>query len=230
MTDGTLETETYAHKGGSKGRTWADVFVNASYIMTGLLFLVFILIAAYFLMGEVPTWFFIAVLSSLIFIPFLQERAKDGTDLFMISDEPFKLTEYRIGRKVGIEIEGNGTQFMSNSGVYRMLLTDFNLETKTGKGSMFGELSQIDQVRDMTTLSRAVKTLEATLRESRISAQEVGVEVEKQSIAIVDWALKTIYGAIIPTEISEAFGVEESKEPLEVDSGLDAILEEAETI
>jgi hypothetical protein len=59
--------------------------------------------------------------------------------------------------------------------------------------------------------------------ESRVSAQTVGIEVEKQSIEIVDWALKTIYGAIIPTEVSEAFGIEEKENRLEVDVGLDTI-------
>jgi uncharacterized alkaline shock family protein YloU len=66
-------------------------------------------------------------------------------------------------------------------------------------------------VRDLNTLENLAKLLEDTLRESRMSAQTVGIEVEKQSKVIVDWALKTIYGSIIPTEISEIFGVEDDK-------------------
>lgn len=207
------------------GRTWADVFVNGSLIVGGLLFLVGLGVAAYFILGELPTWFFIAIVSSLIFIPFLQERAKEGTDLLLIADEPFKLTEYRIGRKVGLEIEGNGIRFQSKSGVYRTVLTDFDPKTKRGKGSAFAELTPIDQVRDMSTLQRVIKGLEDTLRESRVSAQEVGVAVERQSIEIVDWALKTIYGAIIPTEISEAFGIEEKEKHLDVQLTEDEIIE-----
>lgn len=204
------------------GRTWADVFVNASYIAGGLFFLVLMGIAAYFILGEIPTWFFIAILTSLIFIPFLSERAKDGADLILIADEPFKLTEYRIGRRVGLEIEGNGVQFQSRSGVYRTILTQFDPKTKTGKGSAFAELTPIDQVRDMTTLQRVIKGLEDTLRESRVSSQEVGIAVERQSIEIVDWALKTIYGAIVPTEISEAFGIKETKEEISLEAIKDA--------
>ena len=207
----------------NRGRTWADVFVNFSYIMGGLLFLFAMGIAAYFILGEVPTWFFISIFSSLIFIPFLQERAKDGADLILIADEPMKLTEYRIGRKVGLEIEGSGVQFQSNSGVYRTLLTSIDIDSKTAVGSQFAGLTQIDQVRDLTTLSRAIETLQENLKESRISAQTVGIEVEKQSIEIVDWALKTIYGAIIPTEVSEAFGIDEKKKDLDVETGLDSI-------
>lgn len=222
------EIENIGQNTPSYGRTWADVFVNASYIVGGMVFLVSLGAACYFILGEVPTWFFIAILSSLIFIPFLSERAKDGAELFLVADEPFKLTEYRIGRRVGLEIEGNGVQFQSKSGVYRTVLTSLDVESKKGKGSAFAEATQLDQIRDMNTLNRVIKGLEEHLKESRVSSQEVGIAVERQSIEIVDWALKTIYGAIIPTEISEAFGIEPSKEVLDVEEILE--LEEEEVV
>jgi len=52
--------------------------------------------------------------------------------------------------------------------------------------------------------------------------------VEKQSIEIVDWALKTIYGAIIPTEVSEAFGIDDEKEALDVALTDEEVLEDLE--
>jgi hypothetical protein len=223
MTDENLDVN---HK--YRGRTWADVFVGSTYIFGGFLFLIALGIGAYFLLGELPTWFFVSILMSFIFIPFLQERARDDAELIMVADQPFKLTEYRIGKKVGLEIDGQGVRFQSKSGVYRNLLTSLDLETKRAKGSQFSELTQIDQVRDMTTLTKCVEMLEKVLKESRISAQTVGVEVEKQSIEIVDWALRTIYGAIIPTEISEAFGIDEKEAELIVDDGLEEIMEEVE--
>ena len=70
--------------------------------------------------------------------------------------------------------------------------------------------------------------LEDTLKESRISSQTVGIEVEKQSIEIVEWALKTIYGSIIPTEISESFGLDEKEADLDVKLETDGILEDLE--
>lgn len=222
------ENENIGQNTPHRGRTWADVFVNASYIVGGIVFLVALGAACYFILGEIPTWFFIAILSSLIFIPFLSERAKDGAELFLVADEPFKLTEYRVGRRVGLEIEGNGVQFQSKSGVYRTVLTGLNVETKKAKGSAFAEATQIDQVRDMNTLNRVIKGLEEHLKESRISSQEVGIAVERQSIEIVDWALKTIYGAIIPTEISEAFGIEPSNEVLDVDEILEPEIEDVD--
>ena len=73
-----------------------------------------------------------------------------------------------------------------------------------------------------------VEMLQSTLKESRISAQTVGVEVEKQSIEIVDWALKTIYGAIIPTEISESFGIKEDPISLEIDDSIEEMADDFE--
>lgn len=224
------ETETTSFEDRSRGmakrRTWADVFVSTSYIAAGVIFLIILGISSYLILGKIPGWFWIAIFGSLLFIPFLQERAKDGAELFLIANEPFKLTEYRIGKNVGLDIEGIGTRFQSESGVSRIILTDLDKETMKGKGSAFGSLTPIDQVRDLTTLQKLTDMLESTLKESRISAQTVGVEVEKQSIEIVDWALKTIYGSIIPTEISESFGLEEDQGGLEVELETDSILEE----
>jgi hypothetical protein len=215
MTEDVEETSPY------RGRTWADVFVGASYITAGIIFLIGVGIAIYYFLGEVPDWFFLSILASFLFVPFLMERAKDGSELFLIADAPMKLTEYRIGRRVGLEIEGQGVNFQSISGVNRTLLTKFDVESRKGIGSAFAEMTPIDQVRDMNTLHRVIQGLADQLKEARVSSQEVGIAVERQSIEIVDWALKTIYGAIIPTEISEAFGIEEKKEVLDVEEILE---------
>jgi len=211
-----------------RGRTWADVFVGTSYLMAGLIFLIIAGALAYWIFGSIPNWFFIAIGGSVLFIPFLMDRAKDGSELFIVCDEPFKLTEYRVGRRTGLEIEGKGIQFISNSGVYRTYINSLDVETMTAKGSPFAEFTQLDQMRDLTTLQRVINTLEGTLKENRISSQEVGIQVEKQSIEIVDWALRTIYGAIIPSEVSEAFGVEAKNEAIDVEEILEPPLEDFE--
>ena len=202
------ENENIGQKSPIVGRTVWDIAVASSYIMGGALFVIGLAVCLYFYFDTIPTWFFIAIFGSLAFIPFLVDRAKEDADLFLVSSDPLNLTEYRVGRKYGLDIQGNGVRFTSNSGTYRTLLTDFDEETRRGWGSSFGGYTQIDQVRDMNTLQNLSNLLEETLRETRITHQTVGVEVEKQSKVIVDWALKTIYGSIIPTEISEIFGVE----------------------
>ena len=222
------DSSTEATNGGSKGRTWADVFVGASYMTGGALFIGSMAVLVYFLSGSIPGWFYIAILSSLVFIPFMMERAKDDSNLILVSDGPHRLTEYRIGNRVGLEIDGNGVIFQSKSGVVRQVLSSLDVENKRATGSEFANATQIDQVRDLTTLQKMVEMLQSTLKESRISAQTVGVEVEKQSIEIVDWALKTIYGAIIPTEISESFGIKEDPISLEIDDSIEDMADDFE--
>lgn len=190
------------------GRTIWDIAVSSSYIMAGLIFIIGLGFFLYFVLDEVPVWFFIAIAGSLAFIPFLMDRAKEDAQLILVSNEEFKLTEYRVGKKYGLNIEGNGVNFTSKSGINRLLLTSLNEEHKQAKGSIFGNFSQIDQVRDINTLNNLSIMLEDTLRENRINAQNVGVEVEKESKKVVDWALKLVYGSIIPNEISEIFGTE----------------------
>ena len=226
MTDTETESFEYRSTSMAKRRTWADVFVSTTYITGGLIFLVIVAVGAYFVFGKIPGWFWISIFGSFLFIPFLQERAKDGAELFLVSPAPFQLTEFRIGKNVGLEIDGIGTRFQSESGVSRIILTELNKETMEGKGSAFGGLTPIDQVRDLNTLQILTEMLENTLKESRISAQTVGVEVEKQSIQIVDWALKTIYGLIIPTEISESFGFHEEEAEINVSLENHEILED----
>ncbi len=194
------------------GRTIWDIAVSSSYIMAGILFIVGLAFLLYFILDEVPVWFFISIVGSLAFIPFLMDRAKEDAQLILVSNDEFKLTEYRVGKKYGLNIEGNGVQFNSDSGINRLLLNDIDIENKTATGSIFGNFTQIDQVRDINTLNNLSILLEDTLRENRVNAQTVGIEVEKESKKVVDWALKLVYGSIIPNEISEVFGIETDDE------------------
>jgi len=194
------------------GRTIWDIAVSSSYIMAGILFIVGLGFLLYFILDEVPVWFFIAIIGSFAFIPFLMDRAKEDAQLILVSNDEFKLTEYRVGKRYGLNIEGNGVQFNSDTGITRLLLNDIDIENKTATGSIFGNFTQIDQVRDINTLNNLSILLEDTLRENRVNAQTVGIEVEKESKKVVDWALKLVYGSIIPNEISEVFGIETDEE------------------
>lgn len=209
------ENANTAQKSRVVGRSFWDLIIGGSYVVTGLIILIIMGIFMWLWLGKIPSWFYISVISSFLFIPFLLERAKQDAELFMIIDEPFSLTEYRIGRKYGLQIAGNGTIFQSNSGVQRMLLTAFDQENKIGYASSFGELSQIDQVRDMNTLTHLSEILEQTLRESRENTQTLGVAVEMQAKEIVDWALKIIQGSLIPNEVSELFGIDQENTDIE---------------
>ena len=198
------------------GRTVPDLLIHSIYFLVGIGFLSAFAFFSYLLLGSIPMWFWISILMSFIFIPFLSERAKEKANLFVVIDEPFKMSEFRIGKKYGLKIQGKGVKYQSHSGIDRMILSDLDLKNKIGKGFMFSELNQLEQIRDMTTLQRTIQTLEDTLKEQKVSMQTVGIHVEQKSIEIVDWALKTIYGSIIPNEISESFGVDVDSPQIEI--------------
>ena len=167
------ENDDQRQKAPIVGRTVWDIAVSSSYIMAGLIFIVGLGVFLYFVLDELPVWFFIAIAGSFAFIPFLMERAKEDAQLILVSNDEFKLSEYRVGKKYGLNIQGNGVNFTSKSGVKRLMLNSLDPETKTAKGSIFGNYTQIDQVRDINTLNNLSIMLEDTLRETRINAKTV---------------------------------------------------------
>lgn len=212
------------------GRTWADVFAQTSYLIAGLIFLSIVGVVIWFVFDRLPQWFFLSILGSLVFIPFLIERAKEKADLVCVMDQPMKLTEYRIGRKYDYQLYGNPVHLSSNSGVIRMMLMNFNKEQRVAQALPFSELTPLDQMRDLNTNLTLSKMFEENLRENRLSKQMVGIEVEKQSSKIVDWALNVLYGSIIPTELENIYEtLNENEESNEFAEELNEILNE-ETI
>ncbi len=212
----------------NNGRTWADLVVMMAYgvaIVGGLALIGWFV---YQVFGELPLWLLGSIVGSFIFIPWLTERAKADARLFMVVDGPGRLTEYRIGSRVPVQISGRGVDFWSKSGTSRTLLTSFDIKTLEGDGSALAEFNQFEQVRDLNTVDILSQELQKHLRETRITKQTVGVEVEKKSAEIVDWSLQMIYGAIIPTEISEAFGIEEEQVDFELDETIQDLVEDFE--
>lgn len=208
------------------GRTWADVLVGSSYVFGGLLFIAGILLVAWWFYGKIPQWILFSIVGSLGFVPFLMERAKDGSRLMVVLDGPMQLTEYRVGHRVGLDIEGSPVTFTSKSGVLRSLLLSFDPEMRTARGSLLAESSQLDQVRDLSTVQRMAQSLEDVLSEDRLTMMHVGIEVEKKNREIVDWALRLIMEGSIPHEITEALGIDAKNTPdMAMDEDLEALLE-----
>ena len=208
------------------GRTWADVLVGSSYVFGGILFISGVFLVAWWFYGQIPQWLFISIAGSLGFVPFLMERARDGSRLFVVLDGPMQLTEYRVGHRVGLDIEGSPVQFSSRSGIPRSLLLDFDEETRTAKGSLLAESSQLVQIRDLSTVQRLSESLESVLQEDRLTMMHVGIEVEKKNREIVDWALRLIMEGSIPSEITDALGIGAKMEPdLTIDEDLEELLD-----
>lgn len=204
------------------GRTWVDLVFTSGYGFIILGFICLVLYLGWRAFGEVPQWVFLSLAMSLIFIPFLFERAKEDSRIFVVVDEPLRLTEYRIGSKVELNIEGFGVEMLSNTGCRRTILKSFDPITMNGKGSPLGEFSQFEQIRQLSTLRSLADKLEETLREDRLTSMHIGIEVEKQSKEIVDWALKFAYGSAIPNELTDALGVGIDEQ--EIDETLEDLL------
>ena len=204
------------------GRTWVDLVFTSGYGFIILGFICLVLYLGYRAFGEVPQWVFLSLAMSLIFIPFLFERAKEDSRIFVVVDEPLRLTEYRIGSKVELNIEGFGVEMLSNTGCRRTILKSFDPLSLNGKGSPLGEYSQFEQIRQLSTLRSLADKLEETLKEDRLTSMHIGIEVEKQSKEIVDWALKFAYGSAIPNELTDALGVGIDEQ--EIDETLEDLL------
>ena len=213
------------------GRTWADVFAQTSYLFAGLIFLLIVGVIVWFLFDRIPQWFFLSVIGSAIFIPFLMERAKEKADLVCVMDEPMKFTEYRVGRKYPYEMYGNPVFLSSRSGVIRMMLLDFDTTNGVAKALPFAELTPLDQMRELKTNINLANMFEEHLRESRMSKQMIGIEVEKKSTDIVDWALNVLYGSIIPTELEDIYETLHSEETgEEPDSPFEEIIGDLDSV
>lgn len=211
----------------SYGRTWADVFAQTSYLFAGLIFLIIVGVIVWFVFDRLPQWFFLSILGSFVFIPFLMERAKEKADFICVMDQPMKFTEYRVGRKYNYDLYGNPVILSSNSGVMRMMLLDFDKEKREALALPFAELTPLDQMRELNTNLTLSKMFEENLRENRLSKQMVGIEVEKQSSKIVEWALNVLYGSIIPTELEDIYEtLIEKEESIELADELTEILNE----
>ena len=213
------------------GRTWADVFAQTSYLIAGLIFLIIVGVIVFFLFDRLPQWFFLSVIGSAVFIPFLMERAKEKADLVCVMDEPMKFTEYRIGRKYEYEMYGNPVFLSSRSGVIRMMLMDFDVKNSIAKALPFAELTPLDQMRELNTNLNLSEMFEEHLRETRMSKQMIGIEVEKKSTDIVDWALNVLYGSIIPTELEDIYETLHSEETgEEAENPFEDLIDDLETV
>jgi hypothetical protein len=190
------------------GRTWVDLWVGSGYVILVILFIVGLFVGAYYAFGEIPQWIFISIIMSFAFIPFLFDRAKEDSKLYLVCDEPLKLTEYRIGSKVNMDLKGVPARMTSLTGVQRLILKKLDKESMIGIGSPLGEYSQFEQIRTMSTLQNLTNKLEEVLKEDRLTSMQTGIEVEKQSKKVVDWALRVVYGSAIPHELSEALGID----------------------
>ena len=185
------------------GRTWADVFSSGIFWlgMAG------VLVVLYFIFRDfkitVPTWIFVSVGASFLFIPFLINRAKEDANLLVVVSDSDTLTEYRIGRRYPFNIEGSPLIFTSETGVQRIVLTDLEKTENSviGYSSELAEFSTFDYIRDTSTLRRLSQAFTEHLRGERLTQEMVALQVESKVSEYSETWLKMLYGVLDPSEI-----------------------------
>ena len=190
------------------GRTWVDFWTS-----TGGFILLLILagVAIYFgweYIGLIPMWVWPAILlTPIVWTPFLMARARDHTQLFIVSDGPQKLTEYRVGKRVQLDIEGSVLPFYSNSGTIRSLLTEFDPLTRVGKGSALAEFNQFEMARDLGTLDRLSRAFSEHLRSERVTQELIAVEIEKRVKQLSERWIGIAMATLEPEELETALNL-----------------------
>lgn len=206
------------------GRTWVDFLTS-----TGGLILLVIIMGCLLYFGWdyvelIPMWVWPALfLTPIVWTPFLMSRARDDTQLLIVSDGPQMLTEYRVGKRVQLEIDGAVLPFSSRTGTVRNLLTDFDPYTRKGKGSALAEFNQFEMARDLSTLDRLSKAFSEHLRAERVTQELITVEVQKKVKALSERWLGIAMATLEPEELETALNLTEYEN--EIHTTIDEVLE-----
>jgi len=206
------------------GRTWVDFLTS-----TGGLILLVIIMGCLLYFGWdyvelIPMWVWPALfLTPIVWTPFLLSRARDDTQLLIVSDGHQMLTEYRVGKRVQLEIDGAVLPFSSRTGTVRNLLTEFDPSTRKGKGSALAEFNQFEMARDLSTLDRLSKAFSEHLRAERVTQELITVEVQKKVKALSERWLGIAMATLEPEELETALNLTEYEN--EIHTTIDEVLE-----
>lgn len=190
------------------GRTWVDFLFSGFgiVIIIGIGFLLFYFGWDY--LSYIPVWVWPTLLiTPIIWTPWLTARAKDECNLLLIAEGPNQITEYRVGKRVDVEIEGAGIPLTSRSGATRVLLTSFDPNTLKGEGSALAEFTQFEMARDLSTLDRLSKAFSEHLRSERITQELIAVEVESRVKELSERWIGIAMATLEPSELENALNL-----------------------
>jgi len=203
------------------GRTWPDLlhpFVLVVLLIASLWALRYF--GVFDVLAEVPLWSVIAVLMSLIWLPWLIAQAKEGATLVLVMDGIETLSEWRIGSHYPIDIEGVPLNFFSRSGVRRLFLTSFDPATRSAEAFTVPGGTPFDFIRDGTAFIRLAASYSKTLRDEQIVKEMVGVEAQRASGRVADQMLRILHRSMDLSELEAALVASEAS--AEVDPAVGA--------
>lgn len=192
------------------GRTWVDLLVYLLLIGIAIGIIIIILGGGMNLLNYIPLWLVVSIGLSLVWIPFLTARAKEDSRLIIVVDSPSRLTEYRVGKRYPLDIDGGGISFSSKSGTNRLILTELDIENNKAKGSALEGFTTFDYIRDMTTLQRLSEKFRDYLKEDRVTNETLGLNVESKVQEYSSTWLDLMYGSIDPKQFKDILEREEN--------------------
>jgi len=206
------------------GRTWVDFWTSTG----GIIVLGIAIICAFYFGWDyielIPRWVYPAlILAPILYTPFLSQRAKDGSKLFLVAHGPQTISEFRVGKNVDLDIEGQGINLISKSGVNRILLTEFDPNLRKGKGSALAEFTQFEMARDLSTLDRLSTAFSEHLRSERITQEIIAVEVEKRVKDLSERWVKIAMSTLEPEELENALSLATFED--ELNTSIDEVLD-----
>jgi hypothetical protein len=197
------------------GRTWVDFWSSTGGLMILVILFIILIYFGWDYIQYIPKWVYPAlILGPIIYTPFLSQRAKDGSKLFLIAHGPQTISEFRVGKNVDLDIEGQGINLISKSGVNRILLTEFDPNSRKGKGSALAEFTQFEMARDLSTLDRLSTAFSEHLRSERITQEIIAVEVEKRVKDLSERWVKIAMSTLEPEELENALSLATFEEEL----------------
>lgn len=108
-----------------------------------------------------------------------------------------------------------------------MLLTGFDKETGRAEGTALADATVFDLARDVEAFDRLGRTFAAHLRSERVTAETVGVEVERRVSDYSDSWLRLLYGSLELSELEAIIGADSSISALDDETVASESLPEA---
>lgn len=206
------------------GRTWVDFWTGpGGLVILGILLIVLVYFGWDYV-GMVPKWIWTSIiLTPIVWTPWLNARAKDDAQLLLVTDGPQQVSEYRVGKRVDLDIEGAAVPMTSRSGTHRLLLTEFDPISRQGKGSALAEFTQFEMARDLSTLDRLSEAFSEHLRSERITQELIAVEVSKRVKQLSERWVGIAMATLEPEELEVALNL--SRFEQEIHSTVEEVLD-----
>jgi len=198
-------------------------------MLVGLVLAGFMLSLRYDLLGQVsrlPLYYLVGAAGGLAGLPWLVSIERERQVQLVAYPEPGRMTIWRVGRRVGLDLDGSPVHLTSEGGVARLFVNSFDPHTHTAKASWVAGNTALDWLREEATFHRLATAHADLLRDDRITRELVGVEVNRRVSVYSDQWLRLLYGSLSVDEVEEALGLTAADVPVEPEADLEVVLDE----